>query len=373
MKQYISHILSFLYWKTLLPILRWRPILFLTNRVYFFDMITPLLIRLSSYDVLRKYSLFLRCFYDLYILKNSDSEIKLYNAKYKILGFLFPFNFAPQLYWGGGIFNLLGGSIVRYLVYNVRYLIRTLKNRSKYYYKLLKRDGVLVLDNLLSDEQVNVVNLFYNKYVSDTSIVFEDFSELIIQNTRGTVNNIEDFQNVINILYTKTKIFDIASELTGYRKEKLVNPFISILHFKSFEAIKDQIDGQNTPHIDVFYPSYKFFVYLNEVNELNGAFSYLKGSHSFSFLNLIKYYKNCIFYYFVKDKSGLVKPTNVVAKNLNVNWFSANGSSGDAVVFNVQGIHKRGDFEKSFYRERKVLLIDFRHSEGLFKPLLLNV
>ena len=373
MKQFISNILNFLYWKIIIPFLRCKIILFLTNRVYFFEMITPLLIRLSSYSTLRRISPLLLHFQDSYILMKSDSDIKLQNAKYKLLGFLFPFNFAPQLYWGGGFFNLLGGSIVRYLGFNVRYLIRTLKNRSKYYYKLLKRDGVLVVDSILSDEQIKDVNLFYDKYISDTKVYFDDFSELLLQNTLGSVNNNQDYHSIVNFLKTNTKIFDIASELIGYRKEKLVNPYISILHFKSFEEIKDQIDGQNTPHIDVFYPSYKFFIYLNEVNELNGAFCYLKGSHSFSISNLVKYYKNCLYHYFMKDKSGLVKPTNVIENNTNINWFSANGSPGDAVVFNVQGIHKRGEFEKSLFRERKVLLIDFRQSEGLIKPLLLNV
>ena len=152
---------------------------------------------------------------------------------------------------------------------------------------------VSIYRNILSDEQIKDVNLFYDKYISDTKVYFDDFSELLLQNTLGSVNNNQDYHSIVNFLKTNTKIFDIASELIGYRKEKLVNPYISILHFKSFEEIKDQIDGQNTPHIDVFYPSYKFFIYLNEVNELNGAFCYLKGSHSFSISNLVKYYKNC--------------------------------------------------------------------------------
>lgn len=57
----------------------------------------------------------------------------------------------------------------------------------------------------------------------------------------------------------------------------------------------------------------------------------------------------------------------------DLEWLSAAGRPGDGVVFNVQGVHRRGDFSKDQYRERLVLLVDFRQAEVPVQRFAANV
>lgn len=224
----------------------------------------------------------------------------------------------------------------------------------------------------LSQSFVNELLEFHKKKAADISHHFEDFSELTILNTKGVTHpQDQDYVNLVNKILQEKEIKKIGENLTG--KKIALNPFISILHSKSLPDRANQEDGQNTPHVDVFYPSYKIFAYLNDVNDDNGAFRYLVGSHEFSLRNAINYYKGALHHYFGGGKEALY-PTDASAKlySNNFKWFFACGKSGDAVFFNVQGIHRRGDFKKDIYRERMVLLIDFRQAEVPFHCLAAN-
>ena len=78
--------------------------------------------------------------------------------------------------------------------------------------------------------------------------------------------------------------------------------------------------------------------------------------------------------YLLNDKNSLY-PTEATV-NLYKNNFkgvSANGVAGDLVLFNVCGIHARGEFQKDKFRERLVLLVDFRQVEVPIQNLAANV
>ena len=291
------------------------------------------------------------------------------------LGALFPFNHAPRIFSGGVILNLFGFSIFRYLFFNLRYIARFKSIIREDLQKEFSENGFVKKDALLNQSQVDSILDFYR--INSGKIVkhSDEYHELVISNTKGLVCDSNTYNEVLELLKKETDIFEIASKTTGLIKEGLVSPYISIIQFNSFVESGSQKDGVNTPHIDVFYPSTKFFIYLNEVNINNGAFTYLKGSNRFSVFNCFSYYLICLKYYFFLSKKNIPVDAYKINRNHNKkhDWIVLGGNAGDSVIFNVQGIHKRGEFDKSIYRERKVLLVDFRQSEGLFKSLLLNV
>ena len=84
---------------------------------------------------------------------------------------------------------------------------------------------------------------------------------------------------------------------------------------------------------------------MNNVTDENGAFRYLIGSHKFKFSNGIKQYRESINYYKKSITDKFLKPIKA-SENYMEHWKSASGQPGDAVIFNAQGIHRRGNFLK---------------------------
>jgi hypothetical protein len=282
---------------------------------------------------------------------------------------LFFWRFAPKKYTGGAILSLLGFQLIRYYFYNCRY---TLRYRRSDISTECGSEGIALREGFISPEGVAKIQEFINQNKAKTINHFTDFSELVIANTNGVVNNDSSFRDITEYLLNECRIKKIGEELSGL--DIKICPFISILHYKSFSELTTQLDGQDIPHADVFYPSFKLFVYLNEVNENNGAFRYLIGSQKFSFSNAMNAYRDSINYYFKGGKRRL-HPIDATLglKKKNHYWKSANGKPGDAIFFNVQGIHRRGDFLKDQFRERLALLVDFRQVEVPFQRLAANV
>ena len=282
---------------------------------------------------------------------------------------VFFWRFAPRKYTGGAIMNLFGLQLIRYYFYNYRYLLRSRRGDIS---AECNQQGIAMRQGFIGPEGIARIHRFiYQNHAEEVSH-FEDFSELVIANTKGIVNSDSSFREIADYLLNDCEIKRIGEELLGLSAK--IYPFISILHYKSFMELSMQLDGQDTPHADVIYPSFKLFVYLNEVDENNGAFRYLTGSHKFSFSNAINAYRDCVNYYFKGGRRQIypIDASLSTEKNKFL-WKSANGKPGDAIFFNVQGVHRRGDFRKDQFRERLVLLVDFRQLEVPCQRLAANV
>jgi hypothetical protein len=332
--------------------------------------IRTMLINLSGIEFFRSRSYFLELCHKGYAQGEASAKIRLNAMYHRMLRTVFFFRWAPGKYWGGPILNLLGLSLVRYFYHNMLYSLRFLGKPALY--SSLQKNGIDMERGFFEPGLVQEILEFHSRNAADVSHHFEDFSELIISNTKGPQKNTTGYLALIEKILKDKKILQIGRSLTG--KSFSISPYMSILHSKSEPAKVSQEDGQNTPHIDVFYPSFKIFVYLNEVTEKNGAFRYFARSQAFSLKNAMNYYKDCFNYYWLGGHKQIHPndATSSLYKN-DFEWVSANGSPGDAVFFNVQGIHRRGDFEKGQFRERLVFLVDFRQVEAPFQELAANV
>jgi hypothetical protein len=328
------------------------------------------MIKLSKIKVVRENVPGVKIFYDAYVLNERKAQIKLYYVYTNFIRSIFVWKWAPRKFWGGGILNLLGLAFIRYYFHNLKYC-RRFKGK-EFPYPVLKKNGVETHQNFFSQELLQKVLDFYQKNQKSANQHFEDFSELTICNTKKIVSKEADYQEIAHAILNDGEVIKFGEKVTG--KKISIYPFVSIINSKSRPESLEQQDGQNIPHVDVFYPSYKIFIYLNNVNTENGAFRYFVGSQEFSFRNAINYYKDAYRYYFGEGKKQIY-PTDATLslyKN-DYTWFDACGKPGDAVAFNVQGIHRRGEFKKDMLRERIVLLIDFRQVEVPFANLAANV
>lgn len=325
--------------------------------------------KLSSISLLRDNIRFFANWHAVFVL-GDQSKMPLISTLYvKAKSVLLFWQWAPKKFAGGGIPSLLGLQIFRYFFYNLRYLSRLKRGELA---AACSKSGIVVVPRLLAPSVVEEVLGFFRAHQGDAYNHFADFTELPICNTKGPARAAPEYAELVQRLLVTHKIAEYGRDITGLDLE--LYPFISILHYKSFVNADGQSDGQNIPHADVFYPSFKLFIYLNEVNEVNGAFRYLKGSHRFSPALALNAYKDSLTYYF-KGGNKQIHPTDATAglAQNNYEWCSVCGKPGDAVFFNVQGIHRRGEFLKDQYRERLVLLVDFRQVEVPVQRLAANI
>jgi len=272
---------------------------------------------------------------------------------------------APRKYAGGIILNVLGVQCLRYIVHNI---FRPIPVEKKDHLMELRVNGVQKIDGILDIDSLNFLMQFYEKYKHLSLNYFEDFSELIVfQNSYEKMSfEEEDFTNFYNLIFKSLNVETLYRDIADSRLK--VIPFVSILHYKSYvgDRYMFQFDKQDVPHCDVFYPSHKLFVYLNDIDENNGAFMYFPGTHRYAARNVIREYLASLRYYFI-ERAGIA-PTNAFNFRKTCAAISLTGPAGTGILFNVGGIHRRGNFLKDKYRERIVLLVDFRQQEALFPP-----
>lgn len=326
---------------------------------------------LCKIDFLRRRSNFLSSWYELKIIPYPQRAEFLGGHPSRILKNIkskfFVWQSAPAYFSGGVVLNLLGFHVVRHIFHN------KLSSRQQVSpnFSDLEENGVKAVKAMLSIEDVNYIRSFYEKNLNHSIVYLPDFSELVIYSNTGSVSNenytIPEFKNMRKFLIEKLNLDKLFSELSG--KELKGSPFMSIIHHKSLidQNYVAQIDGNNIPHRDVFYPSYKIFIYLNDVSEENAAFVYYPNTHSAKGVSLKDVYLQSLRYYFHEKKA--LKPVNALESlGRTVHPVSQVGLAGTGIIFNVAGIHQRGDYKKDQFRERLVLLIDFRQNEALVIP-----
>lgn len=326
---------------------------------------------LSKSSAARAASPRLRSWYAEYVANDSRKKKFLAGHPERILlGYWHRIAFwrsAPAHFAGGILLNLLGFQILRHYIHNRWRAGRKVHQR----FQQLHDHGVMRAPGILTADDLAQVRAFYDRHVSRSNVYLPDFSELIIYSNLLTVGNENfkeiEFQRFRDYLIDRLDLARLYEQMSG--KPLVYQPFISIIHHKSFvnRTYTAQQDGNNRPHRDVFYPSYKIFVYLNDVTEDNAAFIYYPGTHDISTCTAGQAYKSSLNYYLVEKRANL--PVDALATyEQKPQAVSQTGVAGSAVFFNVAGIHQRGDYKKDKDRERIVLLVDFRQNDAWIVP-----
>ena len=296
---------------------------------------------------------------------DSQEAFAKYQQKINELRYrLFFWRFAPAKYRGGLLLNLLGFQLLRYLYFNLRYRLRShaqIEGLPGGYLHDITANGYTVWPRALSSADIATLLQFFDRHEARRMHHFADFSELLIADSRGTVSQSEDDRGIYEFIRKVTRWDEVGRSLTG--RSLLISPYVAILHYKSSASMPLQQDGQDTPHSDVFYPSFKAFFYLNDVDPAGGPLTFYKGSHVFGLRRALQEYVDSV-RYFAGAKND-IKPISGLefAERGGHPKSLLTGPAGTAILFNVQGVHRRGDFLKDRDRDRKVLLIDFRQVE----------
>ena len=129
----------------------------------------------------------------------------------------------------------------------------------------------------------------------------------------------------------------------------------------------ERIVGTNYLHADVHYPSGKAWLYLNDIDEENGALVYAKGSQRMTLPRLMHEYDASVRTAVAKHEGTLYTevpgnvarmPTERQLRRMAIRESSITGKANTLVFVNVMGFHRRGEFAEG--RRREQIQIRFR-------------
>lgn len=249
---------------------------------------------------------------------------------------------------------------------------------------ILERDGILVLPNFLEDEAFECVRKEF--FDSENSMKFRGFKGA--ETGRLEVASVDlDAEtmttgSITTYLRQNRRILDIAASVI--RRQDVNNPSVRLTVYRARDDKHDDNDIENVLHADFHAPTVKAFFYLDDVDESNGAFVYVKRSHRLSVRRLWHEYKLSLLA--AKLRKGRSISEHLTAtrgenQRIRIPEECLVGlvetpicvKANTLVIANNMGFHRRGEFVNG--ATRRAILLNFRQFEKCFwaTALLFNL
>lgn len=202
---------------------------------------------------------------------------------------------------------------------------------------ILKKYGVVIIPSYVSTEKIISLNL--------------EFEEFLKKENDGVVNvpySLGESSRIFKSKFDQTK-FPLTSELFFSRDFGLIAKRYLACQVDLNEeifAVRDVVGSQhhaNDLHYDVI-PTFKFFIYLTDTSEKNGAFNCVPGSH----IKTSEYRK--------RYQNKIAFENREITRDLDLDLFDGpipiEGKAGTLIIFDTDVWHKAGTVS---HGERKVL------------------
>ena len=224
-----------------------------------------------------------------------------------------------------------------------------------------ERDGVVVLGNFLPDDVFATVRdecggaheagRFGSECVEDNSIL----EEILL---------VKKHVDVLPVTWSALSRHEMLLRLVAAITR--LPPRAIKLDVSYMSKTKDapppkRLVGTNYIHADVHYPSAKAWLFLNDIDESNGAFVYAKGSHKMGLGRLLYEYDVSVRVAKAKREgtmgttlpAGAVRlPTERQLRRMGIRETTLGGKANTLVIANVGGFHRRGEFVEGRRREQ---------------------
>ncbi|MCO6512768.1 MAG: hypothetical protein J5I65_18440 [Aridibacter famidurans] len=285
----------------------------------------------------------------------------------------------PVYHLGGVWENRLGLQVGRVVLKNLLWQVRRVNEDEsvKHHVETLQRDGVLAIENFLTDENFESVAEEYRSAMSYSAPEpYKGLEDAKLFRTQIPVaDDLSSFPNINRLFRQNSFLRSIAAG--AIRRNITQDPTVFLDKYVCLNPIGVENDIENILHADLHTPTIKMFFYLNTVNEENGAFVYAKRSHTLNFSRIRHEYELSIRQ--ARMRKGLpiseslvesrgTETRNVISpelyRQMNVEETQICAKPNTLVIANNMGFHRRGEFTSSTPRE--ALLISFRNSEKIF-------
>ena len=264
----------------------------------------------------------------------------------KFIKFISGRTFSSDYFVDSLLANLLGLQVFRFIAG------RTLYNIKYFFYKdkpfALQKNGYMVFENFLSENEFLLLKKEYELAIKD-----ENFSQKYIGYGVGVdavhVCLDEKIKNKYPNLYKFSKNKKILSLFSSNALKKKLDMVVKI---EKLEAKKegDEGDASKLWHYDIYYNTFKAWLYLDDVGIEQGPLHYVAASHGFSLERLLAEWKSSIQYSLRTDKK-FPKPWSYPAyeagskKYDHYNRISkkCTGKKNTVLFGNTAALHRRGD------------------------------
>lgn len=250
---------------------------------------------------------------------------------------------------GSSLANRLGLHIARVLLAQLSTWFRALllsPLMEARYRKAFKQDGFVVIEDFLSSDSVAQIKEELGDYNGEV--------RQMVQGDTATQRILMDTD--ASALLPQTSAVTAGKRLRHYLAYTGAKASHSILYVQRIHngAMRGKADPQKNMHSDTFHPTMKAWLFLEDVTEAKGPFTYVKGSAKLSWNRLKWEYGRSIGASRMRDKysekgslragpedlaeMGLPAPTGITAK------------AGTLVIANTNGFHGRGQAEEGASR-----------------------
>jgi len=274
---------------------------------------------------------------------------------------------APPRFAGGLVLNILGYHILRIITFNLFHSLRKKKlpkdPEGRRIYREVLDNGIVSIPYFFPEDVFQKIK--EECYRSEKEVISEKSPRMLrstlVRDDKGTSNPILEKYLAKNDLINK-----VVSALLG--KDILISPkvYFEETFYSDEDLGKPTSDFQDHLHFDVSYPTVKCLYYLNDVNEDNAAFEFVKGSQKMTLKRLwLEYKMSVAFWLWSKERREREFP------EINLDFMRRNkmvatpiiGQGNTLVIANTMGFHRRGIHRTT--KPRHLIFVDYRELETL--------
>jgi len=276
-----------------------------------------------------------------------------------------PAKLASGLYHDGGVgLNRSGYQLARIATLYASWIRRKrpIDADIKDYVEAYERDGVLVMENFLPDDVFAQVQEECRRAHGEGLYGSEDLDDGLVEEG-VSVNKYK--RDKMQVTWQALGENDLLRRLAAamVRRESIGRIKVEARIFTESKntTMPARLSGSNLIHADVHYPTAKAWLYLNDIDETNGALIYGKGTQKMTPARLWYEYESSIRVaksradgsFRTTISSGAARiPTEKQFRQMKFEPTDMSGKANTLVWANVQGLHARGAFEDDAVREQ---------------------
>jgi hypothetical protein len=267
---------------------------------------------------------------------------------------------------GTPLANRLGLQLARTLVMNRRITCACAARTPRHpAYEALIRDGIAALPNFLPEEVfASILREFTaarHGGLLRTAPPVEDNG--VIEDVVAVGKNRQHFPVTYRTFADDQALRELVGDVIG-RTPDQTTLIISVMRQSPEPVTPLRMIGSNYIHADIHFPTVKAWLYLNDIDETNGAFVFAPGSHRLSLGRLSYEYEASVRVAKAKASGtvhsavpyGLARmPREDQLLRMGIREKSFVGKANTLVIANTMGFHRRGSFQPNLTRNLLML------------------
>ncbi len=277
---------------------------------------------------------------------------------------------------GGVLVNRMGLQVARLLIKSLSQLARPRHSYPDvaYYVDVLDRDGVVVIPDFLSPAEFAAVKEEFegSRTRKHESRYTRTHIKSLVWESLNLSAHAYQFPAIRAYVEENPVIYKLASAVLR-RKIKYTAPVYAEI-WTCPDPSAPNVDIENVLHADVHYPTVKLWLYMDDIDERNGAYIYARGSHRLTLARVMHEYEISIREAMMERGRAGEIPAHLVDRGRNrisdKCWAKMKiaesqicGKANTLVFSNNFGFHKRGVFLTN--QERLALSMSFRYVDSL--------